>query len=384
MKRFNLISIFVILIITVMAFLSSCGSDEPEGGKSGDNNNELEYSLSPTEITLACDKNVATSFKIAFTKGDAEWVITEVPDFVTVSSSSGKGSSIITVSTKDENHTLTPRQGYITTEVNGAIVKTRSIRVIQQGLEDIYAQPVNFLSMSDGLAFEWECGKNTNHFYWEIFSQSDYDKMSENDVKSKVISSAENLIVPSQKTPSWINHLNPDTRYVIITVSFDNDNHQGEMRVTPMTTKPTTGQPEAIIDNVSYYREDGTNNYNYGWNIKMNTSCQRYYTYVAASTEMFHIYSLLEEGRTVQVAWYLRNEIQKNGATHSTSINNGYEDMPFTYGRDQLYAEKTSDGMSFFTAYPETDKFLIIITWGVGNGDYSGIINFKCFDLTEE
>ena len=374
---------FIILILSMIFAFTSCGSDEPEGGSSGGNKSDIEFSLSPSEVSLTCEKNATATFDIKFTKGDGEWRITEFPSFLTASKSNGTGSATVTVTAKEENYTLTPREGVIKVEVIGAKVRIQSIRVVQLGLEGCFSRPISILLMSDGLAFDWEYGNDTKYFYWEVFAQSDYDKMSESEVTSKVTANADKRIATGKDMVACASGLSPDIHYVVVTVSFDKNNKQGETKVTQMQTT-SSNQPEAAINNVSYYRDDGTNNYFYGWNATMNASCKRYFTYAAASPEMFHVYRLLEDGRTPLVAWYLRNEIKKDGSTHSTSLNLGIEDMPFTNGRDQLFAAQTKDGMSFFTAYPETDKYLVVITWAEENGEFSGIINAKYFDLTED
>lgn len=379
MKRIK----FIILILAVIFAFISCGSDEPEGGSSNGNKSDIEFSLSPSEVFLTCNKNATATFDIKFTKGDGEWRITEFPSFLTASKSNGTGSATVTVTTKEENNTLSPHEGVIKVEVMGAKVRTQSIRVVQRGLEGCISRPISILLMSEGLAFDWEYSNNTKFFYWDVFTQSEYDNMSESEVTSKVTANADKRIDAGKDMVVYASGLSPDTRYVVVSVSFDKNNNKGETKVTQLQTKPSN-QPEAAIKNVSYYRDDGTNNYFFGWTATMNASCKRYFTYAAASPEMFHVYRLLEEGRTPLVAWYLRNEIKKDGSTHSTSLNQGIEGMPFTNGRDQLFAAQTKDGMSFFTAYPETDKYLVVITWAEENGEFSGIINAKYFDLTED
>ena len=380
----------IILILAIMAGIAttmmSCGSDEPGGGNDsgGDNKNTVVFTLTPSEVYLAAAKNSTATFQIEFTSDEGTWRVTEAPSFVFLSASSGTGTATLTVTAKESNESnLQPREGTIKVEVRGNKVVTQSLRVVQQCQEGTI--PKDMLAMSDGLAFGWASSSETKYFYWDIFAQSDYDHMSENEIITKVTSHFDKRIVPGDGQFSYVSHLQPNTQYIIVTVSFDKNEKQGGKKVTQVKTKPDANQPEAVIENVSYYRKDGTNQYYYGWNTKMNSCCQRYYTYCAASDAMFGIYRLMEEGETTPVAWYLFNEIKKGNSTHSTTINDGFEDLPFAGGRDLLYALQSKNSFNSIEANLDSDRYLIILTWGAnGNGELSGRINAQYYDLTED
>ena len=377
MKRIYFYGFLFASIIIGATALVSCGGD--------DDGPSIEYTLSQAEIVLTSEKGASTSFGITFAEDAGQWAVTQVPEFVTVYPQSGSGAGTVRVTAVDNNNSKQPYEGLITVEVNGAKVKTQTIRVVQQNLTDCYVEPSNILQMSDGLAFNWDFGRNTKYYYWEIFTQSDYNKMSESEVLKKVVTGdVDDRLLPDNDDYACTYNLKANTQYVVITVSFAEGDRQGDIVVTPLTTKSTNNQPEATINDMSYYT-DSSNNYYYVWNIKKNTYCREYYTYAAASPAYFWIYYLLEDGCYPMIAWLVKNEIQKDGEDHSTSMNDGFTYMPFNNGRDQFYAAQVENGTSYFSAFPYTDKYFCVFTWGVGStGELSGVINAVWYDFTED
>lgn len=249
-----------------------------------------------------------------------------------------------------------------------------------------YIEPSNILLMSDGLAFNWKFGPNTKYYYWESFTQSDYNKLSESEVLSRVVTGKlEDRNTPDNDDFACIYNCNPSTSYVIVTVSYAEGDQRGEMVVTPMSTKSDTNQPVASIDDISYYTGSSTSNYYYGWTTKKNKYCYQYYTYAAASPDYFYSYALLENDYTPMLAWLLRNEIIKNGEDHSTSINDvssiGWD---FNNGRDMFFAAQIESGTTYLRRFPGTDKYFLVVTWAIGaNNELSGVFDYTGYTFKD-
>ena len=183
-----------------------------------------------------------------------------------------------------------------------------------------YTEPSNILLMSDGLAFNWTYGSDTKYFYWETFTQDEYNKLSESEIIKRVVTNdTDDRITPDYDDLACVYNCKESTSYVIVTISFSEGDKQGDIVKTPMTTKSTKNQPSATINDVSYYTSSG-NTY-YGWTAKKNNYCKQYYTYAAASPDIFYSYYMMDSGYTPMIAWEIRNEITKNGEDHSTGIN---------------------------------------------------------------
>ena len=369
-KQFFAISIMALAGSTIFV---SCGSDEKT----------IECTVSPTEVVLSSEKGASTSFGITFEEGSAQWKITQIPDFVTVYPQSGSGAGTVKISALGDNNSKYPNEGVITIEVEGTNQQT--VKVVQQNLDECWVQPANILQMCDGLAFNWNFGANVKYYYWGIFTQSKYNKMSESEVIDNIVTGEiSDRSLPDNDNFACFYNLNSNTNYVVVTVSFADGDRQGEVVVTPLTTKSTANQPEAAISDMNYYSDD-SNNYYYGWNVKKNTYCSQYYTYAAASTSNFYVYYLIDKGCYPLIAWLINNEIKKDGQDHSTSMNEGIDNMPFNSGRDKFYAAQVENGVSYFTAFPYSDTYFCVITWGAGNsGELSGLLNGVYYDFSED
>lgn len=370
---------FLMLFVSVLAgatILVSCNKDEVD---------PVECTVSPTEIVLTSEKDAASSFGITFTNGEGQWRITKTPEFVSVYPQSGTGSGTVRVTTTSNNNQTNPNEGDIVIEITGANVKSQTVHVIQQNLTECYVEPANILQMCEGLAFNWEFGRNVKYYYWKIFTQQNYNKMSENEVIKEVVTGEiDDRYIPDNDDYACFYNLNANTQYVVVTISYAEGDRQGEVVITPLTTKSYNNQPEAMIEDLSYYT-DNSGDYYYGWNVKKNTYCREYYTYAAASPAYFATYYYLENGTDALVAWAIRNEIQKDGQDHTTSINSGYQYMPFNNGRDMFYGSQVENGITYFSAFPYTDKYLTIITWGTSSsGELSGVLNTTWVDFTED
>ena len=111
-KVFNL---FVLLALGLSA-ITSCTSDFES---------EVEFYLNPENIELESQRGSMATFTIST---DGEWTVTNVPSFVKVSSTKGKGTTIITVQTVAENNTSRDYEDIIVVSVDGA-KETKSITI---------------------------------------------------------------------------------------------------------------------------------------------------------------------------------------------------------------------------------------------------------------
>lgn len=375
MKIKSFLMLFVTVLTGVTIFVS-CGKDEVD---------PVECSVSPTEIVLTSEKGAASSFGITFTNGEGQWEVTKSPDFVTVYPKSGKGSGTIRVETNADNNSRNPKDGDIIIEITGADIKSQTIHVVQQSLEECYVEPTNILQLCDGLAFNWQFGRNVKYYYWDIFKQTEINKMSDNEIIKKLVTGEiEDRVVPDNDDYACFYNLNENTQYVVITVSYAEGDRQGEMVKTPLTTKSSKNQPEATINDMTYFTAQDNKVY-YEWNVIKNTYCREYYTYAAASPEYFATLYYLVEGAYPMVAWAIKNEIQKNGEDHTTSINDGYIYMPFDNGRDKFWGAQVENGKTRFMAFPATDNYFCVLTWGTNSsGELSGLLNSVAYDLSDD
>ena len=363
-KVFNL---FVLLALGLSA-ITSCTSDFES---------EVEFYLNPENIELESLRGSMATFTIST---DGEWTVTNVPSFVKVSSTKGKGTTIITVQTVAENNTSRDYEDIIVVSVDGA-KETKSITIKQsRGIEpDCFTEPANILLMSDGLAFNWQHGKNTHYYYWGIFSLEDYNKLNEAEIIEKVATgNVDDRVTPDQDNYACFYNLNAKTQYMVVTISYATNGKRGEVVITPLTTKSNSSQPVAVVESVSY-ATDSNNNYYYAWDVEKNTYCNQYYTYAAASKDYFKTYYWQEEGAIAILAWAIREEILSDAESHNTRINS------FSDGRETFIGAQVNNGTSYLAANVYTDTYFQVVTWGTDSRDeLSGKLGGGIVDLSED
>lgn len=363
-KVFNL---FVLLALGLSA-ITSCTSDFES---------EVEFYLNPENIELESQRGSMATFTIST---DGEWTVTNVPSFVKVSSTKGKGTTIITVQTVAENNTSRDYEDIIVVSVDGA-KETKSITIKQsRGIEpDCFTEPANILLMSDGLAFNWQHGKNTHYYYWGIFSLEDYNKLNEAEIIEKVATgNVDDRVTPDQDNYACFYNLNAKTQYMVVTISYATNGKRGEVVITPLTTKSNSSQPVAVVESVSY-ATDSNNNYYYAWDVEKNTYCNQYYTYAAASKDYFKTYYWQEEGAIAILAWAIREEILSDAESHNTRINS------FSDGRETFIGAQVNNGTSYLAANVYTDTYFQVVTWGTDSRDeLSGKLGGGIVDLSED
>lgn len=256
-------------------------------------------------------------------------------------------------------------------------------------IKDCYTEPSKILLMSNGVAFNWNFGSDTKYFHWTFFSQEDYNSMSESEIIATL--KEQDAYEPDHDDFACIYSTSPDVTIsnlslVVVTLSYSSDNQQGELVVTPMTTKSDVDQPEATIDEVVYDKDKNGNDV-YRCKITKNNFCKLYYTYIAACPDIFLSYYIMAQGYTPMLAWLLRNEKDKDGQGHSTTINVREafgENWKFRNGRDKFFTAQLNDGYSYFTADKKNDKYVMFVTWATGNNDeLSGIFGYKLYNLSQ-
>ena len=144
---------------------------------------------------------------------------------------------------------------------------------------DCYTEPSKILLMSNGVAFNWNFGSDTKYFHWTFFSQEDYNSMSESEIIATL--KEQDAFEPDHDDFACIYSTSPDVTIpnlslVVVTLSYSSDNQQGELVVTPMTTKSDVDQPEATIDEVVYDKDKNGNDV-YRCKITKNNFCKLYW-----------------------------------------------------------------------------------------------------------
>lgn len=249
-------------------------------------------------------------------------------------------------------------------------------------LAGISAEPAEELLMCRGYAYRVSCGLKTKYFYQKIYTQSDYNKMSEKEIIADVVTNKlEDREVPDDDN-YWSWNLYENKTYVLAMIPYGEDDLQGKLYTKMIKTKSSDSEPKVGISNFSI---DWTTD-SYVWNVTKNTYCASYYTFAAASKTTFPTFIWMEEGAYALIGWAIRSEMKKDDSNHRTTINQsllndfGYSDYTVS---EKFYASQINDGTSSLVANPLTDKYIQIVVWGTkSNGELSGYLTFGSVDLT--
>lgn len=371
MKKINYFSFLFASIFIGATALVSCSSDEDD---------PIKYIVSPSEISLSSEKGASSSFNIMFSNGEGDWTITTFPEFVEVYPKSGTGNGTVRVTAKDNNDNEYQNEGMISVKVSGAEIETQTIKIAQGILDGCDATPANELILCQAYAYIVSCGPNTKYFYQQLYTQNEYNKMSEKEVIADVVTGkVEDRDVPSNDNYySW--SLSENSKYVLVIVPFAENDRQGKPYISPITTKFSETEPDVDLNNFSIDWSSDS----YEWNVTKNTYCAGYYTYAVASKDKFPTYYWMESGAYGLIGWAIRAEIDKNGMNHAAYINqdtwSDWGDTEYT-AVERFYALQINDGKSKLSAHPYTDQYIQIVVWGTkANNDLSGVLHFGYAD----
>lgn len=341
--------------------------------------------VNPTTLNFASKKDDAHSFSIT---SDKSWTMTECPDWLTPSATSGNsGSTSVMLTTTSANDTPNTRQGQVVISdgENSAILP-----VTQDAgrTSDCKTVPANILRMSDDICYNYKCGSNVKFFYDRLFVTASMKLRTEDEIVNSVTQDADSWSRTSSEDASqptcYGPQLSPGTTYTLVTVSFDKDDKLGEIHKEEIRTKTSVNQPEVNATRL-YFKGSGYNSY-YGVEVEKgdNGYCSKYYVWAAAGE--LQTSWMFSDSPSV-LAWYLKDEIARNSTSHATNINArtdallaswGYtfnDGSPISSsGREYLEGPMSQELATFEKLRHGTDDESIqVIAWGMDvDGEFSG------------
>ena len=251
-------------------------------------------------------------------------------------------------------------------------------------LAGITAKPVDDLLMCRGYAYRVSCGNKTKYFYQKVYSQTDYKKMSENDIiKDMVTGNINDRDLPDNNNYWAWNPLKENTSYVLAIIPYGENDIRGRIYTQEFRTKNSDSEPKVEINNFSIDWDTDS----YVWNVKKNTYCASYYMYAVASKTYFPTFYWMEEGALALIGWAIRSEMEKDKTNHLAYINqNAWKEQGYSNytAVEKFYASQINDGTSSLAANPLSDKYMQIIVWGTNSsGDLSGYLTFGYADWSD-
>ncbi len=254
-KKDFLWSMLAFVLVSVLSVgLVSCGDDDepeptptptptptpnvPQGGESP----YIKVNGSEsTNLTFqgGFDGKSGIDYKQTLTvTSNVDWNIGNVPSWLSVSPSNGKGSVQMTIYPTNENISSTERSATITLTGSGA---TASI-IINQGnvLTNVKVTPSNLVALYNQIGWDLEKTGKVNTFHWLCISERELNRMTDMELLDALLKRDANKYVddymffPSKDINGY--SITEATTYYICTVAFDVENKRGEVVKEKVTT----------------------------------------------------------------------------------------------------------------------------------------------------
>lgn len=322
---------YLFLSAIVLALFSSCSSSSSE--------EDTFLTVDVNQLYFEGQQGVSASLNI---QSNAKWNIAGIPSWLQASSTSGEGDAHITFTTLSSNKSSQELNATISISTGNI---NREVTVYQSGLNasNCSAEPNLIVALSNVVACDFNYDTNVKYFYCAIGTSSWDDRMTDDEIITKISSNVSDRMTPSDGYVISFSSLSERTKYNIYTVAFDNNGKHGDLIRKSITTKSSSNQAQATFTSVSYTTSQ------WKWTTKTNAYTDYYYMWFVANTHPNLYYN--SDGI---VAWFFKQLLDEDvDKSDFTPIKNGGD----------WYI--TKDG-NYFDA----------ITWAVGSdGELSGVVN---------
>ncbi|MBQ6063393.1 MAG: BACON domain-containing protein [Prevotella sp.] len=253
------------------------------------------------------DESGSTSKQKIKIKSNVEWQIGEMVDWLNVSPSRGNGEVDMEIFPKNVNNSSDVRIAYLDLKYNGEILAR--IKISQDGMlaKDCEVTPTNIITLYNGIAFDYNFGKNVSYYYRGYMLKSRVGSMSDEEIIDTLETRfKDNRSLPSDDEVGTFDGLEQGTTYMVYTLGYNKDGVRGNLKKTEITTKKLqNNEPLAWISDVT------TDNTNWYWSIEKSATCNSYYMITtenydfAVSADVFQAWMIDYYKRRGQISEYV-------------------------------------------------------------------------------
>ncbi|MBQ9641085.1 MAG: BACON domain-containing protein [Bacteroidaceae bacterium] len=241
-----------------LLFSSSVGSQTvkvTQGAASG----EIKVNgASSTELMFGSNANGNEPAQTVNITSNTSWTISDVPDWVRVSPTSGSGNVNVSLTVTNENWSDEVRSAIITVKTTSG--SSASVVVKQNPLfdPDLHVSLSNIVTMWDGFACDLKFGSKAKGYKEAFFLESDIDLLTEKDIYNKLMECKEWGGINSYTSNAFDqnndhNKVVAGTTIVYCVASFGNDNNTdgthkyGAMTMQRIKTKTQTPSSDMLV-----------------------------------------------------------------------------------------------------------------------------------------
>lgn len=192
-------------------------------------------------------------------KSNVEWRLSNKPDWLNVSQTSGKGEVELSIYPTSENMSSSSRTASLTLQATSASASA-TINISQTGYyKVVYVRPENTVALYDRICWEYTATSNVNKFQYIILSEREYNRMTDRELlaelqKTEELKYADDYLSFSAYD-SHNNRITYSSTYYIVTVAYDENDNVGEMQKVKVTTPAyldATNDAWVNFDNATY------------------------------------------------------------------------------------------------------------------------------------
>lgn len=295
-----------------------------------DKDDPVSLTVSPQSLSLLSDKGATVTFSITCNGG---WTITEIPEWLNLSATSGNGDGTITVTALSANNDDVVRTASISVTA-GEVVQQVAINQLAAFVGNCSVDFTDILEMTTSVAFQYQIAPDVSYFYAGYLDISSAGWTDEKIVNTLT---DEDRFDPKNHDTTGLQGFSgmySDTEYYLCAVAFNAKGEQGKLTKTKIRTKAYKSEvPRVMITNTQY------SDTQWLWDTEMNAYTSRYYMIGMDGLSAFGFAYLYTEA---EIAWVMRDKIDAgesepiaNSSSWSMSRASGAVDVFIaTWGRD--------------------------------------------------
>lgn len=324
MKKIKFAWLLVLSLLCSVPFTSCSDKDDEE---------PVQLSVSPSQLTLLSAKNSNATFNITSNK---DWVITCDADWLSLSASSGSGNTPVLITALSDNASATDRVATVTV-LSGEIESVVEVKQLAAYVADCKVEFTKILTMTTSVAFEFELGSKVNFFSFG-WLKADAAGWTDDRIVEWLSSDDAEAFGNDVEGVYGLDDMRAGTTYYLVAIAYDSQGNRGELTKTQIVTpKASSSEPLVEIDDAT-----------------VDASQWHWYTYPNARTHKYYMMAL--DG---DVAYYARSMYSEAemAALLKKSIDDGSIE-PYANNSRRWSMNRTEDAM-----------YLYVVTWGVGVSD---------------
>ena len=189
-------------------------------------------SVTPTDTIIGSGQGATVTITITT---DETWAISDIPDWLTISTDKGNGNATITVTTLEANYSPNLRTAHLTIEAGGRTAKVKIMQGTYQNENSI--KVADEIVLSDGWAVTLDFGTSVDGYYVDAIDAETFDRLDQEALKIYLMLNGSNQ-TPEQNL-YYTGNIRPNTEMVLCCLPYSNQNGMtyGDIMTKSITTK---------------------------------------------------------------------------------------------------------------------------------------------------